>query len=65
MESSVVSPRGSQYSQKCASCRTLICCATFEELQGLFIGKGGKSVKSCKNWIRSGKNERAVWIISD
>ncbi|KAJ8100171.1 hypothetical protein POJ06DRAFT_125551 [Lipomyces tetrasporus] len=49
MESSVVSPRGSQYSQKCASCRTLICCATFEERQGLFIGKGGKSDKSCKN----------------
>ncbi|KAJ8098504.1 hypothetical protein POJ06DRAFT_282516 [Lipomyces tetrasporus] len=40
MESSVVFPRGSQYSQKCASCRTLICCATFEELQGLYQSKG-------------------------
>ncbi|KAK9364466.1 hypothetical protein V1509DRAFT_650584 [Lipomyces kononenkoae] len=49
MESSEVTPRGSPYSQKCASCRTLICCATFEELQQLFTGKGGKSVKSCKH----------------
>ncbi|ODQ69036.1 hypothetical protein LIPSTDRAFT_203246 [Lipomyces starkeyi NRRL Y-11557] len=57
MESSVVSPRGSQYSQKCASCRTLICCATFEELQGLFIGKGGKSVKSCKNCRANAKSK--------
>ncbi|ODQ71000.1 hypothetical protein LIPSTDRAFT_5043 [Lipomyces starkeyi NRRL Y-11557] len=57
MESSVVSPRGSQYSQKCASCRTLICCATFEELQGLFIGKGGKSVKSRKNCRANAKSK--------
>ncbi|KAK9364408.1 hypothetical protein V1509DRAFT_636479 [Lipomyces kononenkoae] len=49
MESSEVSPQGSQYSQKCSSCRTLLCCATLEDLHGLFMCKGGKSVKSCKH----------------
>ncbi|KAK9489134.1 hypothetical protein V1508DRAFT_407252 [Lipomyces doorenjongii] len=56
MESSVVSPRKSQYSQMCAYCRTLICCATFEE-QGLFIDKGAKSVKSCKNCRANAKSK--------
>ncbi|KAK9349764.1 hypothetical protein V1523DRAFT_356486 [Lipomyces doorenjongii] len=49
MESSQAFLRGSEYCQKCASCRTLVCCATFQGVQQMFVGNGGKSVKSCKN----------------
>ncbi|KAK9390250.1 hypothetical protein V1515DRAFT_589680 [Lipomyces mesembrius] len=48
MESSQAFLLGSEYCQKCASCRTLVCCATVKELQQMFVGNGGKRVKSCK-----------------
>ncbi|KAK9426998.1 hypothetical protein V1505DRAFT_98649 [Lipomyces doorenjongii] len=49
MESSQAFLRGSEFCKKCASCRTLVCCATLQGLQQMFVGNGGKSVKSCKN----------------
>ncbi|KAK9482462.1 hypothetical protein V1527DRAFT_348278 [Lipomyces starkeyi] len=33
----------------------LVCCATFQELQHLFVGKGGKPVKSGKQCRENAK----------
>ncbi|KAK9482913.1 hypothetical protein V1527DRAFT_521761 [Lipomyces starkeyi] len=38
----------SKYCQKCAACRTLVCCDTLKELQQMYSGRDGHAFKTCK-----------------
>ncbi|KAK9346261.1 hypothetical protein V1522DRAFT_380929, partial [Lipomyces starkeyi] len=38
----------SKYRQKCAACRTMVCCDTLQELQQMYSGRNGLAFKTCK-----------------
>ncbi|KAK9243568.1 hypothetical protein V1506DRAFT_381246 [Lipomyces tetrasporus] len=48
MEPSGFALHDSNYSQKCVSCGTLVCCETFQDLQKMFITADGRPAKTCK-----------------
>ncbi|KAK9481502.1 hypothetical protein V1527DRAFT_499700 [Lipomyces starkeyi] len=47
MEPSGFALHGSNYSQKCVSCGTLVCCQTLQDLQNMFITADGRPAKTC------------------
>ncbi|KAK9427486.1 hypothetical protein V1505DRAFT_35291 [Lipomyces doorenjongii] len=48
MEPSGFALHDSNYSQKCVSCGTLVCCETLQDLQKMFITADGRPAKTCK-----------------
>ncbi|KAK9371440.1 uncharacterized protein V1513DRAFT_407266, partial [Lipomyces chichibuensis] len=48
MEGRQVAVGDSKYCQKCAACRTQVCCDTLQELQQMYSGVDGRVFKTCK-----------------
>ncbi|KAK9481607.1 hypothetical protein V1527DRAFT_100574 [Lipomyces starkeyi] len=48
MDGRQVAVGDSKYCQKCAACRTRVCCDTLQELQQMYSGMDGRVFKTCK-----------------
>ncbi|KAJ8100274.1 hypothetical protein POJ06DRAFT_281389 [Lipomyces tetrasporus] len=65
MEPSGFALHDSNYSQKCVSCGTLVCCETFQELQKMFITADGRPAKTCKRCRDNATKRRSSFDLDE
>ncbi|KAK9318744.1 hypothetical protein V1517DRAFT_355549 [Lipomyces orientalis] len=62
MEPSGFSLHGSNYSQKCVFCFTLVCGETLQDLQKMFTTADGRPAKTCKR-CRDNAREKSIRVM--